>query len=52
MKRTVRKQPNRKVKRRRKNTKEPMEYDMIGILLSNYGMTRLEKILYVKYSST
>lgn len=39
MKRTVRKQPDRKVKRKRKNTEEPMEYDMIGILLSNYGMT-------------
>ena len=39
MKRTVRKQPDRKVKRKRKNTEEPMEFDMIGILLSNYGMT-------------
>ena len=38
MKRTGRKQPDRKVKRKRKNT-EPMEFDMIGILLSNYGMT-------------
>ena len=39
MKRTVREQPDRKVKRKRKNTEEPMEFDMIGILLSNYGMT-------------
>ena len=38
MKRTVRKQPDRKVKRKRKNTEEPMEFDMLGILLSNYGM--------------
>ena len=39
MKRTVRKQPDRKVKRKRKNTEETLEFDMIGILLSNYGMT-------------
>ena len=38
MKRT-RKQPDKKVKRKRKNTEEPLEFDMIGILLSNYGMT-------------
>jgi hypothetical protein len=27
------------VKRKRKNTDEPTEFDMIGIFLSNYGMT-------------
>ena len=40
LKKVVRKQPARKVKRKRESMEEPTsEFDMIGILLSNYGMT-------------
>ena len=40
VKKIVRKQPARKVKRKRESMEEPTtEFDMVGILLSNYGMT-------------
>ena len=38
MKKGVGKQPDRKVKRKHKYMEEPNEFDLIGILLSNYGM--------------